>query len=413
MKVFRFAPSPTGRLHLGSARTALISYILAKKAGGKFHYRIEDTDKARSTPEFEKNLTESMKWLGIDYEPTVIRQSEQEANGVYKNIADMLVANGLAYYCQCSTSDLKAMKAAQIVTKRTLGYEGVCRERGHTEGVLRLNYGALRMFLEPNEYGGVKDLRFTDSVYGSRHVDIRDLRDTVLLRADGTATYIMANTVDDVLTGVTDIVRGADLLPQTATQILLRRALARVLGRGIKDPQYTHLPLVLNEDGEKLSKRDPSTKSILELRDAGILPQAIIQFVLSVGNNSIARDRAMSLDEIIESFDPSQNAKNNVAFSYHQLLHINKLHLRALPASQISTDFPEKLINACKMRHKTLNDVLADAAKSYNIIMEHRNSLVSLAQEGFSPESCQVFRAQCVGESSMGFDKLYEIAEGS
>jgi glutamyl/glutaminyl-tRNA synthetase len=382
---------------------------MAKKSKSAFHYRVEDTDQARSTLEFEENLRESLEWLSITSELPTVRQSSQEEAGVYKDIVDAMVKAGVAYYCQCSTMALKKLKAQQIAMRKPLGYEGACAVSGHTSGVVRLNISAVRMFLEPNEFGGGKDLRFTDSVYGPRHVDIRDLRDVVLLRADGTATYLLANTADDFLTGVTDIVRGADLLPQTAIQILLRRVMAKVLKMPIVDPRYTHLPLVLSESGEKLSKRDPKTLSILDLRDQGFLPTAILQFILGVGNNSISKDKAMSLEEIVQAFDPSMNAKNNVAFSFHQLLHINKLHIRKMPAALIAPEYPEALVDVCKTRFKTLVDVREDIAKSYRIKTVHHDSLASLASLGFPESACKTFRANNIGEPSMALEVLWEL----
>jgi len=409
MKAYRFSPSPTGRLHLGSARTALISYVMSRKTNSKFYYRIEDTDAARSTKEFEDEITESMSWLGIHSESEVIRQSDQESSGVYRDIAKALIANGLAYYCQCSKKDLQNMKGAQLAQKRPLGYEGTCRARGHDKGVLRLNIGAVRMYLEPNEFGGGKDLRFADNVYGDRHVDIRDLRDIVLLRTNGTSTYLMANTVDDTITGITNIVRGADILPQTAIQILLRRVITAVLDLDTPIPSYTHVPLVLGENGEKLSKRAPTTKSIKELKEMGILPDAITQFILSIGNNSVPRDKALTLDEIVEVYDEKHNAKNNVAFSFHLLLHINKLHIRRMASSYWSHH--ESVVDICKYRFKTLEEVTRDIQLSHDIISTHKKALQVLKDSDFNPEDCRKFRdTHLDGESSMSLSRLYTLS---
>ena len=400
-KAYRFSPSPTGKLHLGSARTAMISYILAKKNSAEFHLRIEDTDAARSTTEFEHEILDSLSWLGLEAEPSMVRQSDQEAGGVYRQIADRLKEAGLAYHCNCSKLDLKRMKAMQMTQKKPLGYEGTCRARANPAGVLRLDIGAVRMFLAPNEYGGGKDLHFHDHVYGPRHIDIRDLRDIVLLRADGTATYLMANTIDDTLTGISNIVRGADILPQTAIQILLRQVITKVMHLDETMPEYTHVPLVLGEGGEKLSKRSPTTKSIADLRDDGLLPEAINQFILGIGNNSVPRDRAVGMQELIDGYDESNNAKNNVAFSFHQLKHINKLHIRNKTSAELNvlmgTGYPDKLLDVCKYRNSTLADLMMDLDKSTIVLDKFQDELDVLKSNGFSKQDCIEFRTDLLG----------------
>lgn len=407
---YRFTPSPTGKLHMGSARTALVSYVLSKQANKDFIIRIEDTDVARSTTAFETEILDSLKWLGIKHEGNIVRQSQQEAEGVYTQAADILVSMGLAYYCGCSTADLKRMKVMQMRQKKPLGYEGTCRTAGHSKGPLRLNIGAVRMFLEPNEYGGGKDIHFTDGVYGSRHIDIRDLRDVILLRSNGTATYLMANTVDDMLANVDSIVRGADILPQTAIQILLRKVLSKAYSLPQEQPTYTHVPLVLGESGEKLSKRSPTTKSIMDLYEDGIMPEAIVQFILGVGNNSVPRDRALTMDEIVEVYDASQNAKNNVAFSHHQLLHINKLHIRKADNKSLSFVYPEELVELCKNRVSTLNELREDLRKSYKIIQNFDGHLHELHKYDFHSDKCKEFRFTYLeGEPSMCLRTLHGI----
>lgn len=406
-KVFRFSPSPTGKLHLGSARTAMISFIMAQKHNADFVLRSEDTDAARSTLEFEQEINDSLAWLGASTKHPIIRQSEQEESGVYKDIAKTLVSLNLAYYCQCDKLTLKKMKVMQMSQQRPLGYEGTCRSYGHDKGVLRLNIGAVRMYLEPNEFGGGKDLHFTDGVYGSRHTDIRDLRDIVLMRSNTTATYIFANTIDDTITGVSNIVRGADILPQTPIQILLRRVIIQALNLSADVPEYMHVPLVLGEGGEKLSKRSPTTMSILELKEMGILPDAITQFILGVGNNSVPRDKAVSLDELTKVYDVAMNAKSNVAFSFHQLLHINKLHIRKLKSEAIDGTYDTKLFDMCKHRVNTVKELIADLKNSQDIISNFGNDLKQLKDIGFTKESCIDFRTNKLGgATSMSLDLL-------
>jgi len=402
---YRFSPSPTGKLHLGSARTAMVSYVLSKQAEAEFHLRIEDTDLVRSTKAFEDEIIESIQWLGVQFNNAVIRQSEQEEAGVYKDIGKKLVDAGLAYYCGCTKHSLQKMKAAQIQAKLPLGYTGVCREANHSSGALRLNMAAVRLALDSKgEYGGLKHIKFTDSVYGPRNTDLRDLTDIVLLRANGEATYLLANTVDDLFSGVTRVVRGADILPQTPIQIVLRQSIATTLSMPIDIPEYTHVPLVLGESGEKLSKRSPTTKSIMDFKADGILPDAITQFALAIGNSSITKTEALTLQEIIECYDASKNAKNNVAFSVHQLLFINKLHIRRTPNDVLNklmgTSFSEETLQICKHRVNTLVALKADAEAAEFIIKTFEKELKDLESKGFPPKECQDFRVTCLGGAS-------------
>jgi len=404
-KAFRFSPSNTGKLHLGSARTAMISYVLAQQVNADFHLRIEDTDLARSTEAFERDIVESISWLGIQFNETVVRQTQQAEGGLYSQVADILTKNHLAYYCGCSRLSLQKLKAAQIQDKLPIGYTGICRGKEHSTGPLRLNMAAVRLFLdEDNEYGGLRHIKFTDNVFGSRNTDLRDLNDVILMRASGDATYLMANTVDDLFSGVTDIVRGADILPQAPIQIILRTIVAKLMHMPIDSPQYTHVPLVLGEGGEKLSKRSPSTKSILELKAEGIFPDAITQFTLAIGNNSISKEKALNLQEIVECYDPKQNAKNNVAFSTHQLLFINKLHLRRASTEELNTlmgtSFLDEVLTICKGRVNNLVSLKEDAEQVTGILDKFDGELYELKESGITPESCRAFRDEYLNGSS-------------
>lgn len=415
-KRFRISPSPTGTTHLGTARTGLVSFILAKKAKAPFHLRLEDTDAVRSTEQFAEGIVEAFTWLGVDFEKEVIKQSEQETAGVYRDIAEALISSGIAYYCGCSPSVLKKMKAHQVKNKSRLGYVGACRDSEHPSGALRLNIGAVREFLDENNefHGGLKDLRFTDGVYGPRHVDIRDLNDVVLMRGNGAATYIFANTVDDMLTGITDIVRGADILPQTALQIVLRRVMSKLLGKSQTDPVYTHVPLVLGENKEKLSKRAPTTTSIVQYREAGYLPEAIAQFALALGNKSIPMEEPLSMVQIIERYDESQNSKVNIAFSEHQLLFVNKLHLRIKSAKELNklmgTSFSEDLVNTFKARTKTLVQLKAEIEDALEIHKTYLSELKALAQLGFQSANCAKFRESFLdGKCTVGLEVIEQL----
>ncbi len=350
--MLRFSPSPTGKLHLGSVRTAVVSYILAKQSNSKFILRMEDTDKVRSQQRWADEIIQTLSALGVQHDGDIVYQSHRHNR--YHEIAECLVKKGFAYYCSCSVEELKAMKRRQIMTKSRIGYEGTCRDKGNTSGVLRLNIPAIIR----------KKVHFNDGIFGSKTLDYREIPDAVLMRANGEATYLLANTVDDFDAGVTHIVRGADLLPQTFLQICLFKALKVCYNKGAV-PEYTHLPLMLDENGEKISKRKEETKSILSYLEQGVFPDAIIQFVLSIGNKSIPTNSAFTLQEMIEMYDVTATSMKNTKYLEHKLWHINKLHLKRASAvevrllihKQYHIDLPVGLVELLKVRYRDLKEI--------------------------------------------------------
>ena len=363
--MYRFSPSPTGKLHLGSLRTAVVSYILSKQNNSSFILRIEDTDKARSEKRWADEIMETLQSLKLAYEPNVVYQSDRSAR--YKEVVERLIEYGYAYYCSCSMEDLKAMKRRQIMTKSRIGYEGTCRHKENTEGIVRLNVPAL--------FGS--KISFTDSIFGSKTVDYRELSDAVLMRANGDATYLLANTVDDYDARVSHVVRGADLLPQTFLQICLVKALNKCY-QTHHQMNYTHLPLMLDENKEKISKRKEDTKSILSYLHDGAFPDALIQFVLSIGNSSISTSKALTLDEMIQCYDVSKTSIKNTQYLEHKLWFINKLHLkhsspkalRTLLKKQYNTDLPEGLITLLKVRYRDLQEISVQGKKIIELYLE-------------------------------------------
>lgn len=399
---YRFTPSNTGVLHIGSLRTALTSYILAKKDKGSFILRMEDTDKARSTAAFSKNILDSLQWSGIRHNGDILSQETNHNSGVYKSIIKNLVDNGIAYYCSCSIDTLKSMKMQQIRSKTRIGYTGYCRDAGNTSGVLRLNMAKVRTLLDDqNEYGGKRFIKFSDGVYGSRNVDLRDLNDAVLARANGMPTYLLANTADDLLSNVNHIVRGADLLPQTVIQMALRKSIAMTSGHDIANPAYTHLPLVLGEQGEKLSKRNPTTTSILQYKEKGIMPDALNQFILSIGNNSIPKDKPLMLPELISTYDVTKNTTNNIKYSESFLYFLNKLHIRNTSNTDLnklmSSSFTDNILDTAKIRVNNLVDLKNECNTITNILNQYSRELSELKDT--SAKSCKAFRKKFLKNS--------------
>lgn len=393
----RFSPSPTGKLHLGSLRTALISYFTSEK----FVLRIEDTDAKRSTKESEVEIIDTFQWLEIPIEGDVVRQSQQEADGAYRGIVDALVAQGYAYYCNCSVDQLKEMKSQQIKNKeRRLGYNGKCREAKNDigSGVVRLNSRKI------GEERGDKFFTFEDDVFKTRRVDFRDVPDAVLLRANGTATYVLANTIDDMQAGVNYIARGADIITQTATQMALREAIAWSTSMANPTVQYSHLPLILGGRKEKLSKRNPDTKSILEYKQQGYTKEAIVQFVMSLGNKSIPTDRALSMQEMHTAYDVKHLRRNDTAFLEHKLLHLNALHIKRMSVEDISNDIYElygtridsKLLSGFHYRAQTLLELKQKCGEFTDAIAAHKPELEQLQKSGFSIEGCKEFRREAL-----------------
>jgi len=394
-KKYRFTPSNTGVLHIGSLRTALTSYILSKQDKGSFILRMEDTDKTRSTDEYSKNILDSLQWAGIKHNGKILSQDLNYTSGVYESIIKNLVDSGTAYYCTCSMATLKAMKSQQIRSKSRIGYNGHCRDAGHKSGVLRLNIAKIRTLLDDeDEYGGKRFIKFKDGVYGSRNTDLRDLNDAVLARSTGMPTYLLANTADDLISNVSNIVRGCDLLPQTVIQMVLRKSIAMTSGHSIDIPAYTHLPLVLGEKGEKLSKRNPSTTSILQYKEKGIMPDALNQFILAIGNNSIPRDKALSLTRLTSTYDVSKNATSNVKYSEHLLYFINKLHIRKTTNKTLnkllSTSFANNVLNTSKIRVNNLVDLKEECIQITDILSNYTKELKALKDT--SAASCKEFR---------------------
>ncbi len=380
---YRFSPSPTGKLHLGSVRTAVVSYILSQQENKKFILRIEDTDKVRSHKKWTTDIITTLSKLNLQISDKIVYQSQQE--DTYEEFADALHQEGFAYYCNCSLETLKDMKKRQILTKTRIGYDGTCREKGNSEGVLRLNIKAIAAYLRK------KHIHFEDSIFKSKTLDYRDIPDPVLLRANGDATYLMANTLDDYMADVTHIVRGADLLPQTFIQMLLWEAFSVVHSKK-PVPKYTHLPLMLDEKGEKISKRKEDTKAILDYLQQGIFPNAIIQFVLSIGNKSIPTDRALTLEEMIKMYDVTLTSPKNTKYLLHKLMHINKLHLKASTSKEIydiiktqyGTVLPVDLIELLKVRYRDLQEITQAGSKivdSYLQFAEDKRYLPTSIEE--------------------------------
>ncbi len=315
----RFAPSPTGSLHVGGARTALFSYVLARQTGGTFLLRIEDTDRARHDQSAEAKIIRDLRWLGIEWDEGVgaggdagpYRQSERLE--VYQEHIDRLVEGGQAYYAFESAEQIDALREQARAEKRDFRYprpetlpsaDDVAEARAAGRPVVV-------RFLCPD-----RDVTVHDEVFGDVTVPADQLEDFIIRKADGWPTYHLANVVDDALMGVNCIVRGQEFLGQSWRHQLLREAM------GVEEPTYVHLPLIMDMEGRKLSKRDGDVE-VGAFRRAGYLPEALVSFLALLGWNPGDQRERLSLDELIESFSPARVGKSNAKFDRDKLLAFN------------------------------------------------------------------------------------------
>lgn len=292
MIVTRFAPSPTGYLHLGNARTAIFSYLFARHNKGKFILRVEDTDLERSTKEYEEMLIEDLKWLGLEWDE-FYRQSDRFH--IYREYAQKLVDLGYAYECFCSPEELELEREKAKQEGIPYRYSGKCRALTKEEVQAFKKEGrpyTIRFRVPDGE-----TIVFQDLVKGHISINVDDFGDFVIVRSDGTPTYNFVVVVDDALMGVTHVVRGEDHIPNTPKQILIYRAL------GFEIPQFAHLPVILGEDRSKLSKRHGAV-SVRNYREEGYLPQALFNYLCLLGWSPREEGKEIfSKEELIDVFD--------------------------------------------------------------------------------------------------------------
>lgn len=332
--VVRFAPSPTGSLHLGNARTALLNFLLARKSGGQFLLRIEDTDQERSTFAAEAEILFALAWLGITPDGPVVRQSTRTLR--YHEVAQKLLDQGRAYPCFCSEERLAAQRAAAIERGQAPRYDGRCRHVPQAEALARMEAGephTLRLAVEP------QTIAFDDAIKGPMEVPSSAFGDFVLLRSTGWPSYNFAVVVDDMDMGITLVLRGEDHLTNTARQILLYQAL------GAPIPRFAHHGLLVDRDGKKLSKRSGAT-TVLEAAQAGVPPLALAQYLASISGAVDSAEPVASLSELAQRFDPTSLGRGNAVFLPEDLAHLAARAFRALPqetiCQQLTTLLPKE-----------------------------------------------------------------------
>jgi glutamyl-tRNA synthetase len=333
----RMAPSPTGPLHIGTARTSLYNFLTARHAGGTYVLRIEDTDVARSTAEFERDIIDNLHWLGISWDegPQVAGGEDVGPHGPYRQSrrmdlyareAQRLLEGGAAYRCWCTPEELDAVRRQQEAAKEPPRYNRRCLSLTDAERAAFVAEGrpsVIRFKVEPEV------IRFDDLIRGEVEFDNGLLGDFVIVRADGVPLYHFVVVVDDQAMEITDVIRGEDHLSNTPKHIALIRAL------GYREPRFGHIPLILNPDRTKISKRKSQT-AMTAYREEGYLPEAMVNFLAFLGWSPGTEEEIFTLDELVERFDITKVHKGGAIFDEDRLDHLNGVYIRALSDEQLA-----------------------------------------------------------------------------
>jgi glutamyl-tRNA synthetase len=380
--VTRFAPSPTGYLHVGGARTAIFSWLLARHHGGRFILRIEDTDRERSTPEATQAILDGMEWLGMSWDELHYQSRRTE---LHNEFIDRLLNSGHAYWCSCTSEEVQAMRDKASAEKRKPKYDTTCRELGLGPGPGRV------VRLKAPLTGATA---FNDLIKGPIAVNNEELDDMVLRRSDGSPTYNLAVVADDVAMGVTHIIRGDDHVNNTPRQIIIYQAL------NLPIPLFGHVPMILGPDKKKLSKRHGAT-SITDYRDMGFLPEAMVNYLVRLGW-SYGDQEIFSRDELVELFSTDNLGSSASVFDMDKLLWLNAHYIQArspaslapllseqLAASGISQpdpDYLKRIIPLLQPRARTLKE-MAEMAGFFLVADDLLQMDATAAQKFLTPES--------------------------
>lgn len=371
----RFAPSPTGFLHIGSARTALFSWLYAKKTQGAFILRVEDTDRERSTQEAIDAIFDGMNWLGMTSDETVEYQTHRFAR--YEMVINQLLEEGKAYRCDCSRERLDSLREQQMKAKQKPRYDGCCRNKN----LDNKTQAFVVRFKNPEEGAVTVD----DQVYGEVKFENKELDDLIIARTDGTPTYNFCVVVDDWDMKITHVIRGDDHLNNTPRQINILQAL------GAPVPIYAHVPMILGEDGKKLSKRHGAL-GVLHYRDLGILPEAMRNYLARLGW-SHGDQELFTAEELVSLFDIKDLNKSPSALSLDKLLWVNQQYLKTTPIEIIKENLAwhieqqgldlsqgpaiEDIIDLQRERVKTLKELVEKSAYFYNDVTEYDEKAAS------------------------------------
>ncbi len=385
MTVTRFAPSPTGYLHIGGLRTALFSWLTARHHHGRFLLRIEDTDLSRNSQEALKAILEAFQWVGLDYDGDVVYQSQRF--DLYRQYIDKLLKEGKAYRCYMSREELDILREEQMARKERARYDGRYRDFTGTppagvEPVIRI-----KAPLEGN-------IIFEDGVKGEICIAADEVDDFIIARSDGTPTYNFVVAIDDALMGLTEVIRGDDHLYNTPKQIVVYKALGFTL------PKFYHVAMINNEQGKKLSKRDGAT-DVMAYQKLGFLPEALLNFLVRLGW-SHGDQEIFSISEMIELFDPKDINKSASSYNLDKLLWLNAHYIKNMPNDKLVTtladygvsieghDKLEMLLDATKERGKTLVEL---AAQIKLVLDAPENYDPKAAKKAFKGDASEILRS--------------------
>ncbi len=365
----RFAPSPTGYLHVGGARTALFSWLYARKHGGQFILRIEDTDLERSTAESVNAILEGMTWLGLTYDEGPFYQTKRFDR--YKEVIEQLMQQGDAYYCYCSKEELETMREEQRANKQKPRYDGRCRHRTEPEPGVQ----PVIRFKNPTEGSVI----VKDVIRGNVEFSNKELDDLIIARPDGTPTYNLTVVVDDMDMNLTHVIRGDDHLNNSPRQINLYHAL------GAEPPVFAHVPMILGDDGARLSKRHGAV-SVMSYRDQGYLPEALLNYLVRLGW-SHGDQEVFSIDEMTQLFDIEDVNKAASSFNPEKLLWLNQQYIKNSSPEHVASHLSwhmgqlgidpaagpalTEVVKTQQERAKTLVEMASNSAFFYREVTEY------------------------------------------
>ena len=406
MTVTRFAPSPTGYLHIGGLRTALFSWLTARHNGGEFLLRIEDTDMARNSEDAKDAILKAFAWVGMSQDGEVVYQSKRFE--LYTKYINQLLDEGKAYKCYMSKDELTALREEQMANKERTRYDGRYRDFNGTppegiEPVIRIK--------APQE--GI--ITFDDGVKGEINIASSEVDDFVIARADGSPTYNFVVAIDDALMGLSDVIRGDDHLYNTPKQIVVYNAL------GFKLPNFYHVAMINNENGKKLSKRDGAT-DVMDYKTMGYLPEALLNFLVRLGW-SHGDVEIFSIDEMIELFDPKNINKSSSNYNIDKLLWLNAHYIKNSDDDKLVSmllDFgvdlrennkASEILNATKERGKTLVELAEQISLIINAPTSYDEKASKKAFKGEAKEILNTFADMLVLASPTTKEAFHSVME--
>ncbi|QEZ90133.1 glutamate--tRNA ligase [Aliarcobacter cibarius] len=366
MVVTRFAPSPTGYLHIGGLRTSLYSYLWARKNNGIFRLRIEDTDLERNSQEALNAIIEAFNWVGLSYDGEVEYQSKRTE--IYKEYINKLLESGNAYKCYMSREELDALRAKQEAAKQTPRYDETWRpEDGKVLPPIPEGVEPVIRIKAPK----TGEIRFTDGVKGEMKFDASFVDDFVIARSNGMPTYNFVVTIDDMLMEMTDIIRGDDHLSNTPKQIVIYNAL------GVKHPNFYHVPMINNPEGKKLSKRD-GAMDVMDYKRLGYLPEALLNFLVRLGWSNKDQE-IFSMQEMLELFDPKNINKSASAYNTEKLLWLNSEYIKSVSNERLIEEL--KFFDLDLSNYSKKDDILNLSKQRANTLIELKKSILDIKDE--------------------------------